>query len=359
MVGLGAGLVGAAFMLAWAADAGEAVYSGGLVLAVVALVGVLPEFVIELHLAYVQQAELVTANLTGATRLLLTGATALPLLLAVFGHRTGEPLEPIRLDDHRRVELGILLLAALLGVSVLVRGELTVVDGVLLLGVFVLYARRVRGTAGEQPAVVGVAAGLLELRPALQRPAIALLLLTAGTVVVTVANPFTRALLETGASAGADPYFLIQSVVPAATEIPELITVAVLVANRRPAQGLALLLASSVGEWTLGLGLIPFAYAAGGGGMTLPLAGREQVELWFTTALTLFVVGALITLRPATVDAALVSVIFLAQLVYPTPYVKVASTFVLLVFAVDLLWARRRHLHGLVRVRRPRASGST
>lgn len=56
-LGLGVGLIGAAFMLAWAADAGEAVFSGGLVLAAVALVGVLPEFIIEIHFAFIQQAE--------------------------------------------------------------------------------------------------------------------------------------------------------------------------------------------------------------------------------------------------------------------------------------------------------------
>ena len=50
-VGLGIGLVGASFLLAWAADAGEAVFHGGLVLAVIALVAVLPEFVIETRFA--------------------------------------------------------------------------------------------------------------------------------------------------------------------------------------------------------------------------------------------------------------------------------------------------------------------
>ena len=82
-------------MLAWAADAGESVFSGGLVLAVVALVTVLPEFVIEVRFAYIQQAELVTANLTGATRLLLTGATALPLLVACLA-RSERPGGPSR-----------------------------------------------------------------------------------------------------------------------------------------------------------------------------------------------------------------------------------------------------------------------
>src|SRR3954470_2929812 len=184
-VGLGVGLVAAAFMLAWAVDAGEAVYSGGRVLAVVAVVGVLPELTIEVHFAFIQQAELVTANLTGATRLLLTCAVALPLGVSLYGRRTGREEEPIQLADPRRLELGILLLVAVFAVQIVVRGSLTVVDAVVLLGLYVLYARRVQGTPYEEPAVVGVAAGLMSLPPRFRRPAIAGLLLGAAGVVVT------------------------------------------------------------------------------------------------------------------------------------------------------------------------------
>jgi cation:H+ antiporter len=351
-VGLGAGVLGAAFMLAWAADAGEAVFSGGLVLAAVALVGVLPEFIIEVHFAFVQQAELVTANLTGATRLLLTCAVGLPLLMTLQGRRTGRDDERIKLAEPRRLELAVLLVSAVFAVQVVVRGTLTVIDGAVLLALYVLYARRVQGTPGEQPAVVGVAAGLMSLPPQYRRPAVAALLATAAGVVLLIANPFAHALLDTGTMLGMDPYLLIQSVVPAATEAPELVVVAVLVANRRPAQGLALLLAASVSQWTLGMGALPMAFMAGGGGVALPLAGREQVELGFTTALTFFVVAALAGLRPARVDAILIAVVFVIQLVYPTSFTRFAAGFVLLVFAIDLLVARRREIRPMFRALR-------
>jgi cation:H+ antiporter len=358
-VGLGAGVLGASFMLAWAADAGEAVFSGGLVLAAVALVGVLPEFVIEVHFAYVQQAELVTANLTGATRLLLTCAVGLPLLVTLQGRRAGRDDEPIKLAEPRRLELAVLLVSALFAVQVVVRGSLTVVDGVVLLTLYLLYARRVQGTPDEEPAVVGVAAGLMSLPPQYRRPAVAGLLLTAAGVVLLIANPFAHALLETGTMLGMDPYLLIQSVVPAATEAPEMVVVAVLVVNRRPAQGLALLLAASVSQWTLGMGALPIAYLAGGGGVALPLAGREQVELGFTTALTFFVVAALASLRPARVDAVLIAVVFVIQLLYPTSFTRFAAGFVLLVFAIDLLVARRRQLRPMFRALRSAKNPST
>ena len=349
MVGLGIGVVGAAFMLAWAADAGEAVFSAGLVLAVIALLAVLPEFVIEVRFAFIQQAELVTANLTGATRLLLTGATALPLIVAFLAHTHGRGTAPLRLDDNRRLELGILLVTSIFAVQIVARGKLTLFDGIFLLALYVLYARRVQGTQDEEPAVVGVAAGLLSLPRQYQRAAITALIVLAGAVILAIANPFADALLATGTSLGIDPYLLIQSVVPAATEAPEFVIVAVLVANHRPAQGLALFLASTVSQWTLALGSLPVAYLAGGGGVALPLAAREQLELGFTIATTLFVVGALVTLRPERADAYLIVGVFLVQLIYPTSFIRFAAGLVLLVFAIDLMCARRKAVRPLLR----------
>src|SRR3954470_22446475 len=349
MVGLGIGLIAASFLLAWAADAGEAVFSGGLVLAVIALVAVLPEFIIEVRFAYIQETGLVTANLTGATRLLLTGATALPLVVVFLARKRGQAASAFQLAKTRRLELGILLIVSLFAVQIVARGSLTLADGIILVAIYLLYARRVRGTPEEEPAVIGVPAGLLSLPPQFRRPAIAGLILAAAAVVILIANPFADALLATGTSLGLDPYFLIQSLVPLATETPEFVIVAVLVAHRRPAQGLALFLASSVSQWTLGMGALPIAYLAGGGGTSMPLESRELVEIALTIALTLFAVAALALLKPERVDAGIVVGVVALQFVYPTTFVRIGSAFVLLVFAIDLLFDRRRAVRPLYR----------
>src|SRR3954467_11228039 len=174
-----------------------------------------------------------------------------------------------------------------------------------LVALYVLYTRRVQGTPEEEPAVLGVAAGLVSLPPRYRRPAIAALMLVAGAVIVTIANPFADALLATGTSLGIDPYFLIQSAVPVATEAPEYVVVSVLVANHRPGQGLALFLVSSVSQWTLAMGALPIAFLAGGGGTSMPLVAHQQLDLGCTIALTLFAVAALVSLRPARADAVL------------------------------------------------------
>lgn len=355
-VGLGVGLVGASFVLAWAADAGEAVFSGGLVLAVIALLAVVPEFVIETRFAYVQETELVTANLTGATRLLLTGAVGLPLAVAFIARRRRQAAASLELAAPRRLELAILLITSIFAIQVVVSGKLTLLDGVILVALYAVYARRVQGTPGEQPAVLGVPAGLVSLQPRHRRPVIAALILAAGAVVVTVANPFADALLATGRSLGIDPYFLIQSAVPLASEAPEFVIVTVLVANRRPAQGLALFLASSVSQWTLAMGALPIAFFTGGGGTSMPLDAHQQLELGFTVALTLFAVAALVSLRPERVDAVLMVGLLAIQLVYPTALIQLASTFIFLVFALDLFVDRRhavRSLFGALLGRRP------
>src|SRR6185295_10101123 len=244
---------------------------------------------------------------------------------------------------------GILLITSIFAIQIVARGNLTVLDAVILVVLYVLYARRVQGTPDEEPAVLGVPAGLVSLPPRHRRPAIAGLMLLAGAVVVTIANPFADALLATGTSLGIDPYFLIQSAVPVATEAPEFVIVAVLVAHRRPGQGLALFLASSVSQWTLGMGALSLAYLAGGGGPSMPLAGREQVEIALTIALTLFAVAALALLKPERVDAAIVASAMALQFAYPTTFVRVAATFILLVFAIDLLFDRRRAIRPLYR----------
>jgi cation:H+ antiporter len=348
-IGLGVGLVAASFLLAWAADAGEAVFAGGLVLAVIALVGVLPEFVIETRFAYSQQSQLVTANLTGATRLLLTGATALPLVVGFIARRRGRAAAAFHLATTRRLELGMLLITAIFAIQIVALRALTLVDGVILIALYILYARRIRGTPEEEPAILGVPAGLVSLPRRYRRPAIAALIVAAAAVVVTIANPFADALLASGTSLGLDPYFLIQSIVPLASEAPEFVVVAVLVANRRPAQGLAVFLASAVSQWTLAFGALPLAFFAGGGRTSIPLTAHEQLQVGFTIALTIFAVAALVTLRPERADAALVAGILALQFVYPTGFVHVAATFVLVVFAINLLFDRRRAVRPLFR----------
>jgi cation:H+ antiporter len=299
---LGAGILGASQLLAWAADAAEVDLSGRLVIMVVVLIAALPELTVELQLAYTRQAQLVTANLTGATRLLLTAATALPALGAVLARSRGQTVTPTAPNQGRRLDLAVLTLAALCALTIVARGKLTLTEAAILGALYILYVARGRGAENDQPATVGVAAHLAALEPATRKRLCGILLVGAALAVLIVARAFPEELLSAGRSAGVDPYLLIQSIIPLFTETPELVVAATLVLNKRPAQGTSLLLASSVTQSTLVLASTSVAYLAGGGGSILPLAGRERVEMLLTTATTLMAVAALATLRPERMD---------------------------------------------------------
>jgi cation:H+ antiporter len=344
MVGLGTALVGASLLLSWAADAGEVEISGGLVLAGITLVTVLPELVVEVHFAYTQQTDLVSANLTGATRLLLTGATAMPVVGAWLLARRGEraPSASYRLAPARRVDLAVLFVAALYGILLALLGRVSLLDGLLLLCLYLFYLRRIGGTPDEPPAVVGVSAGLAALPAEQRRRWLVGLLALSAIVVGVVAVPFTEALQATGASLGINPYLLVQSIVPAATETPEFVVALVLALNRRPGLGLAVFLAASVAQWTLALGVLPWAQAAGGGPSSLPLDTRATVELALTVSTTLMAVAGLSTLTPKRIDSGIVLTLFAIQFAFPSTGVRIVVAVIFAMFALDILIANHR-----------------
>jgi len=80
---------------------------------------------------------------------------------------------------------------------------------------------------------------------------------------------------------------------------------------------------------------------------SLALDAHQQLETGFTIALTLFAAAALVSLRPQRVDAALMTGLVAIQFIYPTAFIQLASTFIFLVFALDLFVDRRRAVRSL------------
>ena len=72
----GLGVVAASFVLAWAAEAAEVDIAGGLAVAILAVIVVLPEYAVDLYFAYQagerpEYVQYAAANMTGSNRLLL------------------------------------------------------------------------------------------------------------------------------------------------------------------------------------------------------------------------------------------------------------------------------------------------
>lgn len=124
-------------MLSWGAETAEKRIAQGLILALVALVTVLPEFAVDMYYAFqagrapesnfVQYA---AANMTGANRLLV--GVAWPLMAIVHWGRTRQ--RSIPLATVNVVEIGFLTLASLYAFVIVLKNRIDLIDsGVLVI----------------------------------------------------------------------------------------------------------------------------------------------------------------------------------------------------------------------------------
>jgi cation:H+ antiporter len=365
LVVYGAAVVAAAFLLAWACEAAQVDIANGLVVAAVAFVAILPEYLVEVHFALLGHAELVTANLTGASRLLLGLAIAMPAVVALLPGRW-RPLRlgPLELPEPHRVELAVLAVSALWSTRAVLTGKLTLLDSAVLIGMYVVYLRRAATAGGESPEPLGVAAQLAALPRQQRRRWARSLMGYSAFVILMTAVPFGNAVLGAGAIVGISPYLLLQWIVPVATETPELVVAFVLLTHGRGGQSIAVLLAGAVSQYTVALGTLPLAYAVGPAIGPLPLAGRERVELLLTVGVALYAVAALLTLRLSRGDSSIMLVAFAGQLLVPSVIIRLFFAVVFWAVALDILFAERRRVPALLaalraRERRPgRGAGS-
>lgn len=350
MVVFGGAVMAAAFMLGSAAEAAELDAPPGIAVAGIALVAVLPEWVIEIYFAFSGHVEFVAASLTGSTRLLLSCAVGMPALASIIVvRRGGKAVGVVELAAQKRVDLAVIAAASLYAPLIVLRGHLAWPDAIILIALYALYLRRVATGSPEAPHLVGIAAELGKLPQRQRRRWVAGIMVFSACAVLVTAEPFANSVLLTGATVGISPYLLVQWLVPLATEMPELVVAFVLISHERAGQAVAVLLSSAVSQWTLALGSLPLAYSAGAGQGPLLLLGREQVELLLTMGQGLLAVAVLVTLRLERRDAVLMLVLFVVQLALPGILIRVVLTLAYLTLAIDVLASERWAIGALAR----------
>lgn len=347
----GGAVVASAFLLCWAAEAVQHDLNASLATALLALIAVLPEYAVDLYFAFASGARpglarYAAANMTGSNRLLL--GLGWPLVLAVFLVWGGRGTTVLALRPGRRVELAFLALASLVSLAFPLLGAIPLAGGLVLLGLYGLYAWRLAREARTEPELVGIAARLGALPRRRRRLVLAALFLGAALVVVLAAKPFADALVDGGRVLGLDEFLLVQWVAPLATEAPEFL-VAVLLALRGDADtALGTLLSSKVNQWTLLVGGLPLARLLGGGGPALPLDPRQASEFLLTSAQTLLGFALLAKLELRRWEAGALAALFAVQFPFPDPATRLALAEAYVVLAAVLLWQHRRHLPPLL-----------
>jgi cation:H+ antiporter len=339
----GVAIVGAAFLLSWVAEVVQLDFSQGLALALLALIAILPEYVVDASYAWLAAedpayAGYAVANMTGANRLLIGIAWPLVIALAYLRFRRRH----VDLEEGHGLELVVLLAATLYAFWLPFKGDITLFDMAVLMAMFGFYVWRIARVPAEQPHLVGPAQLIGRLTTARRRGMTAALALVAAGTILLVAKPFAQALVGTGTDLGIDEFLLVQWLAPLASEAPEFVVVALFAWRGQSTPALGTLISSKINQWTLLVAMLPLVYSVGLGGIAaLPLDARQQEEVLLTAAQSLFAVVLLLDLRLSLVGASALFGLFVVQMVAPETRSAVTIAYFVLA-AITLVVSRRQ-----------------
>jgi cation:H+ antiporter len=381
----GVAIIGAAFVLSWAAEAAQVDISAGLALALLALLAVLPEYAVDFVFTfqagqiYEQQGlcvprpdgsnpcSLALANMTGANRVLVGVGWPLVVLVASLAalraRRQGGQDRPsshpgrVALAPSRSAEVVFLGIATLYSLTLPLRRTLTMIDAGVLVTIFVAYAWRLSQAPAQQPDLAGVAQWVGGKPRAPRRRWVGAMFAVAAVVILCSAEHFAQGLVGTGDQLGVNQFVLVQWVAPLASESPELLVACLYAWRFKASDSLGALLSSKVNQWTLLVGTIPGVFALSATTTDgLPLDTQQRFELLLTAAQSVFAVSILANLCLTVTGAVTLLVLFAVQFITSFVLSTEANQLVIIVLsavygalAAGQLLRRRRETARLLR----------
>ena len=345
---LGLGIIGGAFLLSWAAEVAQLDVSAALAIAVLALIAVLPEYVIEAVLAWragvsydaatgavTHDMELVAANVTGANRLLI--GLGWSVVILTFWLRRRRKLD---MRGEMGLEISMLVVATALTLVIFIMGQVHFILGVILIGLYLYYLWVSSRKEAEAPHLIGPAQTVGSLPAGRRRLVVAVMGLYAAAVILAAAEPFVESLIESGETLGIDEFILIQWVAPLASESPEIIVATLFTLRANPTAGLSTLISAEVNQLTLLIGSMVMIFSlAAGDVLSFPLIDRQLAEFLLLTAVSTF---GIVLVLPRILDwwgGAVLLVLFIVHLFFTEPSERMLFAYLYFGMAAALvLW---------------------
>ncbi len=369
----GLAIVGAAFMLSWAAEVVQLDIAAGLALALLALIAILPEYAVDFVFtakagsefattgAATRYARLALANMTGGNQLLIGLGWPAVILIGTWRVRRkksspreaeGTTARAIRLGRGQTVDIAYLTLASLYGMTLFLKQTLTPFDALVLVTIYVFYLRRLTGAPPEEPHLVGPSAFIGGLPTRLRRVINYTMFVVAAAVILACAEPFAESIIHVGEQIGVSEFLLVKWIAPTASEAPELLVATLFAWRLASRTGLGALLSSKVNQWTLLVGTLPIVFSIFAGVLHgLPLDDVQRVELLVTAAQSVFAVAIISSRTVSRGEAWTMLALFCAQLAesglaelgHLTERMSIhAREGVAVVFILSALWVLRK-----------------
>ncbi|MDR3107591.1 MAG: hypothetical protein LBU05_05280 [Bifidobacteriaceae bacterium] len=372
----------AATLLGWAAETAEMDITGAFAMALLAIVAILPEYAVDVLLAFTAGTDpayeaLASANMNGATRLLIGLALPLVVLVGIHSRRryarratadaapapttgpatTSRPkirprhafFDALPIPAEHYSVMFFLVIAAALGALAPLTRQVQASLGAALIAVFAVFLwRSSRGEVGE-PDLVGVSAFLGSLGKLPRRLWVVSFFVIAAATIAIGAEPFVHSLVESGRQWHINEALLIQWLAPLASEAPEFIIALNLAARHKAWAAVGMLLTSMVNQWAALVGSLPFAFKMGGGAWSLPLDSRQVEEFLLTGSVTAVAVTLLLSLRIPAWGAWFMLAVFAAEFALPDQHARLTLAAVNAVAATILLLVNARFIPALLK----------
>ncbi len=336
----GLAIFGSAALLSWGAELAQLEISQAMALAFLALVAVLPEYAVDMFLAWRAAKDptyiaFAAANMTGANRLLIgMGWSVVLLAYWTVTRRTSIQVKPAQ-----RLELVTLLVATVYAFLLPLKRTLSIWDTVFFIGLFVVYIRGASQGHVEEPGLAGPPERIALLPRGWRRAATLALFLFPAYAIFLSAEPFANGLLHNARRLGIEEFILIQWLAPLASESPEFIVAVIFALRNNPTAGLGTLISSKVNQWTLLVGMLPLVYAISGGHLQpMALDARQVEELFLTAAQSLLALVILANLQFGMGEAVLLLALFALQFAFPSPQIRLILGTVYILIAVGYLF---------------------
>ena len=289
----GLAIFGAALLISWGAEASEKDISGAFVIALIALIAVLPEYSIESILAYTagtsyknnnfvytDRVGYVSANVTGANRLL--SGLGWPFIMLINLYKKDDQIDILNNNKLELLIIGVGLSCMVL-TSILNFQPLLI--SALLICVYLFYLYISSKKESEEAEFVGISEYITNFRKPIRISINVSLIAFSAISIFIVSHPFVESLIHVGEKFGIDEYYLIQWLAPLASESPEILIAGLFAYRNKSIESIAIILSSQANQMSLLIGSMGWIFAfATNKFVSFPVNDTQSIEFLLTAA---------------------------------------------------------------------------
>lgn len=343
-------IIACAFIVSWASEVLQEYLPPNFVLALLAIINVLPEYVVDIYFTYMagikeEYTHYAISNMTGANRMLIGLVWPLILIIYLIAKSKKSPSLPnyIQLDKTNILEIIFLMISTLYCFTLPFKGNLNLIDTLILFIIFGIYIYLATRMGKREPELEGPPLIISQLPEKLKKFMIFFMFSFAGLGFLLSAEPFGESLLVLGSKiatnfgfdADTTKFLMVQWIAPIASESPEIIVVIIFAYKLLATDAFSTVVSSKINQWTLLVGFIPLVYFISllinsKTGKPLILDELQKHEILLTAAQSLFALVMILDMKFKIIDAILLFILFTAQLIIPDIRLQVSIAYIIL-----------------------------